>query len=226
MIGKLFNINFKKRLITTLFGIAGFLVLFYLTPPIVFSIVLVLLGLWIALQEWPLLCSFSNPPCAALFLFYPIPSFVIAIILNQSPLTHPLFGWMIITVNLHDSAAYVAGTLFGKHKIAPTVSPKKSLEGLFGGFLALFIAHFFIIARKGTSVADILMISWIVSVLATLGDFFESYLKRRAGVKDSGSLLPGHGGLLDRFDALIFVTPFVYLWQNNLFDVINCALFM
>lgn len=226
MVPQLFTSQFLKRLITTIIGFIGFGIFFYLLPPLFLSFLMLLAGAWIAYKEWPLLCPFSQHLCPFIFLLYPLPSFMMAILLNQTTLTHPLFGWMIIVVNLHDASAYLAGTLFGKHKIAPTISPQKTIEGCTGGFLTLFFLHFFLFARTGSSIGDIAMVSLVISALSTLGDFFESSLKRTAGLKDSGDLLPGHGGLLDRFDALIFVTPFVYLYQNRLFDLINRQLFL
>jgi phosphatidate cytidylyltransferase len=103
----------------------------------------------------------------------------------------------------------------GKHKICARISPKKSWEGLIGG------AVFAIIMGIVNSVLfqELSMISWIVIAIlivafGTSGDFFESKLKREAGVKDSGSILPGHGGMLDRFDTVLFAAPVVYVWIN------------
>ncbi len=114
-----------------------------------------------------------------------------------------------------DSGAYFAGRSFGKRKLWPEISPKKTIEGSLGGmFCALVIGlifnAFFIVFDDLLKV--ILMIV-VVSVIGQLGDLVESALKRHYSVKDSGHILPGHGGILDRFDSLIFVMPILYLFQ-------------
>ena len=113
----------------------------------------------------------------------------------------------------NNSFAYLFGTNFGKHKLLPSISPKKSWEGFFGGMLVTIILNYFI--------SDYIIVfranwHWIlfafsIPILATLGDFIQSYFKRIAKVKDSGSLIPGHGGFYDRMDSVIFVAPFYYL---------------
>jgi len=113
-----------------------------------------------------------------------------------------------------DSAAYYFGRAFGKHKLFPRVSPNKSWEGTIAGFLFAVIAA---VAAKYLvleylSVGNAVVVGIIVGIFGQIGDLVESLLKRDAGVKDSSSLIPGHGGVLDRFDSLLFVTPLVYLY--------------
>ena len=104
-----------------------------------------------------------------------------------------------------DIAAFFAGTRFGKHKIWPAVSPKKSVEGAAAGLAAsVLLACAFYAAGKTNSFAATCALGFVLGCFAQLGDFFESALKRCAGVKDSGNLLPGHGGILDRIDSMIF----------------------
>lgn len=110
--------------------------------------------------------------------------------------------------------AYITGSLIGKKKLIENISPHKTVEGTLGGILfcvvaAIIIARYF--SHKYTLV-DWIAISIIVAIFGTLGDLVESLLKRTAGVKDSGKIMPGHGGLLDRFDSFIFVIPFVFLY--------------
>ncbi len=112
----------------------------------------------------------------------------------------------------NDIAAYVIGSVIGKRALAPSISPAKTLEGFIGGIVLNALAGYlaFIITDK-QSIAFWIMVSTIVSLGATAGDLFESKLKREAGVKDSGNLIPGHGGMLDRFDSLFVSAPLVYM---------------
>ncbi len=113
----------------------------------------------------------------------------------------------------YDSMAYLAGSKFGKHKIFPRISPKKSWEGFIAGTLfTLIIGVVNSLIFSQSSLTNWLVIAALVVVFGTLGDLFESVIKRRLKVKDSGAMLPGHGGLLDRFDSLLFVIPVVYVW--------------
>lgn len=110
-----------------------------------------------------------------------------------------------------DSFAYLTGKMFGKRKLFPSVSPKKTIEGLVGGFIgALIIAVCFSFFSEKPVWVWILL-TFVLVVAGTLGDLLESKFKRMAGKKDSGTILPGHGGLLDRLDSLIFASPFAYL---------------
>lgn len=136
------------------------------------------------------------------------------------PLGFPLLLSTFALVWINDTAAYFVGMNFGKHRLAPTVSPKKSVEGLCGGLIATCgaaVAITFVWPRELPLVHAVALGAGIV-LFATLGDLFESLLKRDAGVKDSGNLLPGHGGILDRFDSMVFVVPFVY-WFARLIIV-------
>lgn len=110
----------------------------------------------------------------------------------------------------YDSGAYLFGVTFGKHRLFERISPKKSWEGVIGGALLALIASL-IIARliPGIHFAHWLVMALLIVVFATLGDLFESLLKRKSGVKDSGNIIPGHGGMLDRFDSLLFAIPVV-----------------
>jgi phosphatidate cytidylyltransferase len=132
---------------------------------------------------------------------------------------HILFGcWFILWSN--DSGAYLAGSAFGKHKLFPRVSPGKSWEGSIGGAIIAYIVTWIISGWYcDISHSDWYIIAGIMIVIGTLGDLVESLFKRSLGVKDSGNLLPGHGGILDRFDSLIMATPFIftYLYISQLF---------
>ena len=128
----------------------------------------------------------------------------------------PLGFFVILWIN--DSGAYFSGRAFGKHKLYPAISPNKTWEGLIGGMLLSLIAgavisHWF----DSLSLSQWLVVSAIIAVLANVGDLFESHLKRIAGVKDSGQLIPGHGGSLDRFDGLLIALPVVYVYLHFIF---------
>lgn len=126
--------------------------------------------------------------------------------------------WLIIYVLLivwsTDTGAYFIGTLMGKHKFAPLISPKKSWEGVFGGLVvSLLTAYLFVFLVPVFSVAEksvLLYITPFVSLIGQMGDLMESALKRFADMKDSGQIIPGHGGVLDRFDSLLLAAPFTY----------------
>lgn len=118
-------------------------------------------------------------------------------------------GWFIL-IWLNDTGAYFAGRSLGRHKLAPAISPGKTWEGWAGGLLASMGAALMLDAWMPAE-APWWMLALVVSVFGPAGDLAESALKRRAGVKDSGALLPGHGGILDRFDSHIFAAPLAAL---------------
>jgi phosphatidate cytidylyltransferase len=118
----------------------------------------------------------------------------------------------VIGIWAADVAAYFVGSLIGRHRLAPRISPKKSWEGFYGGVLAT-TAVWLAVAYQFPGVLSTpwaVGIGIVAAIVALLGDLFESRLKREAGVKDSGSALPGHGGFLDRLDSLIFAAPIIY----------------
>ncbi len=122
------------------------------------------------------------------------------------------FAWLAIFITwATDTGAFVVGSWIGKNKMAPNISPNKTWEGCIGGVLfCLFIIFFYNLWFLHLPTFAMLAIGCIGSILDQVGDLVESYLKRWAGVKDSGKLIPGHGGILDRFDSLILVAPVVY----------------
>lgn len=119
---------------------------------------------------------------------------------------------MFILVWVNDTFAFIVGKTFGKHKLLPKVSPKKTWEGFLGGVVFCMIAACCLAGwYLEESLSTWLLIGLIMSVIGTIGDLVESKLKRIAGVKDSGKIMPGHGGILDRLDSVIFAAPFVFL---------------
>lgn len=119
---------------------------------------------------------------------------------------------VIALIWINDTFAYLTGSLMGRHKMTPLLSPGKTWEGFIGGMLISLLAAW--ITWKLSGIATLWAwfgISMLVSVLGLAGDLFESGLKRTVKVKNSGELLPGHGGILDRFDSLLFVSPAVFI---------------
>jgi phosphatidate cytidylyltransferase len=118
---------------------------------------------------------------------------------------------VLLTVFVCDTAAFVAGRLFGRHKLAPRTSPGKTWEGLVAGTVAAILVPFFTLYEQSfLTIPQSLALGAAIAVAAPMGDLFESALKRDAGVKDTGRLLLGHGGILDRIDALLFAAVVSY----------------
>jgi len=117
---------------------------------------------------------------------------------------------------LNDTAAYFIGHRFGRRRMAPLLSPGKTWEGFFGGFLGSLVGFylFWFLFRRPLPATDGLILTLLVGLAGPLGDLAESLIKRGFGVKDSGQMIPGHGGMLDRVDALLFVAPVVYFYAT------------
>lgn len=122
-----------------------------------------------------------------------------------------LLGFFILIWS-NDTFAYITGILFGKHKLFERISPKKTWEGAIGGGL-LTIGLSYLLSLYFTDLADVIWMSiaTVIVIFGTLGDLVESQFKRSLNIKDSGNILPGHGGILDRFDGVIFAAPLVYV---------------
>lgn len=113
----------------------------------------------------------------------------------------------------YDTGAYFIGSNFGKHRLFERISPKKSWEGSIGGaILAILVASFVAGLFKKVSFSDWLVIATIIIIMGTFGDLIESMLKRSINIKDSGTILPGHGGILDRFDSILIASPMIFAY--------------
>jgi phosphatidate cytidylyltransferase len=122
--------------------------------------------------------------------------------------------WLLLSIFIltwtSDTFAFLVGRKIGKHKLFERLSPKKSWEGFIGGFMFSILAGYVIAHFTGNNITKFMLYGAIISIFGTLGDLVESMLKRSLNIKDTGTILPGHGGLLDRFDAVIFVIPIIY----------------
>lgn len=179
-----------------------------------------------------LLLSFTKQQAAAInnirysmlgLLYVGIPfSLMVHLMWNFSVEGIPIVPLAIIfSLWINDSLAYIVGSLIGKTPFYPSISPKKTWEGTLGGVI-LTLAAGAIYGYSGNffTPAFWIAVAGLTAIVGTAGDLLESKLKRMAGVKDSGNIMPGHGGILDRFDSLILATPFVWLltliWENSL----------
>lgn len=133
---------------------------------------------------------------------------------NDFPDGPKLVFFLTLVVWLGDAGAYYVGKRLGRHKLSPRISPKKTVEGLIGGMVVSMIAAAVIHYTFFTDfpLAHALVMSVVLSVAGVVGDLAESMWKRSADVKDSGSLIPGHGGFLDRFDSVLFTAPILYVY--------------
>lgn len=191
---------------------------YFFAPPIVLSSLLALILLIILTIEWPHLLEPRQPMFWLLMPFYPVLPFVLLIMMNQSPTYHALLIPLFLLVFSHDTGSYIAGTLFGKHAIASSISPNKTWEGFLGGYIFTYAALLLYLKITGALLffKPLALFTLIACTVSLIGDFFESRLKRKAGIKDTGSLLPGHGGFLDRFDGVMFTTILFYAFKDYL----------
>jgi phosphatidate cytidylyltransferase len=153
------------------------------------------------------------------YLIIPIIIFTKIPFINNQYLPEIIISILVI-IWCNDTFAYLVGITMGKNKLFERISPKKTVEGFVGGVVfavvaGILLAHFYL----HQDLIKWIIIAMIVSAFGTLGDLIESKFKRLAGVKDSGHIMPGHGGFLDRLDSIIFVAPFVYLFYQIIYYV-------
>ncbi len=154
----------------------------------------------------------------AAYMFISIPfGLMNALYLTKgSEVPHPgILISMFVIIWSSDIFAYLVGSMIGKHRLHERISPKKSWEGSIGGLIFAFIAAYILsLFLTEYTLIEWLVMATIIVITGTFGDLSESLLKREAGVKDSGKIFPGHGGVLDRFDAVLLATPFVFVYVN------------
>jgi phosphatidate cytidylyltransferase len=120
--------------------------------------------------------------------------------------------FLFILIWSSDTFAYLVGKFFGKHKMAPKISPKKTWEGYIGGVVLTLVLSYFVEQYQPQLRGNWMVVGFLIAAFAPLGDLIESQLKRNFGVKDSGNIIPGHGGVLDRLDSFLICVPVVYLY--------------
>lgn len=153
--------------------------------------------------------------------------FIVKISFGTNDYNPKIIIGLFVLIWTNDTFAYLVGKSMGKHKLFERVSPKKTIEGFLGGmffaaFAGFLISKLYIQPNPAFSSKSILIwtiIALIVSIFGTIGDLIESKFKRIAGIKDSGSIMPGHGGILDRLDSVIFVAPIIFLFYQILYYV-------
>ncbi len=151
----------------------------------------------------PVLFSFG----AVLYISLPLGLFI-----SLRAIDHFIPLGLVLLIWVNDTMAYISGSFFGRTPFS-AASPKKTWEGTIGGIVCtMLIAILFTYFKKGLHIQDWIILALCASVAGTAGDLFESKLKRLAGVKDSGNLMPGHGGALDRFDSLLVAIPFAFFY--------------
>lgn len=162
--------------------------------------------------------------CAAFLVSLIIPVvFSVSIIIRDRFYPDGLFFYLLALSGgwLTDSGAYFVGVFFGKHKMAPKISPHKTIEGAIGGIITTILGYLLIgllyslylhsVGDRVTIAYPVLAVSALICGLAAiLGDLFASIIKRQTGIKDYGNIFPGHGGVMDRFDSVLFVSPIIY----------------
>jgi phosphatidate cytidylyltransferase len=166
--------------------------------------------------------NFKNIAFSLMGLIYVAVPFSTLSFLAVNSFTHNIFSpiflfsfFLMIWAN--DTGAYLTGVMIGKHKLFERISPKKTWEGSGGGLVFTFLAGFLIsLYNTDLNLWEWLGYAAIVVVFGTYGDLAESLIKRRTGVKDSGNILPGHGGMLDRFDSAILAAPVIFLYLSLL----------
>lgn len=214
--------NSIARLITGLFLILSLWLLLFILQPLFFAIAMICLIFGI-IQELQKMMP-SDLRLFFLLPWYPIMPCLMLIFLHQSSDYHRLVAYIFELVFTFDTACYLAGTTYSRfattHKIVPSISKGKSWQGFGGGLIATTLVLWYIKQHNASHLLEIMLLSLIICSIAFVGDIFESYLKRSAGIKDSGTILPGHGGLLDRFDAILFVTYFFFVYKNYLIQIL------
>lgn len=212
--GIIFHVN-DFYLIKDVLFLVGY-ILFFLS-----ILLTVILMLNYSLKSSVFLSFEKVEPFTRIFFYYFVPTLLLlnfCSIMNLISHSHWQSHLLVVigTVAINDSMAWLVGKKMGRHLLLPKISPKKTWEGFFGGFLSSILFYFIlretsILGFASLSALNILVLSCGASAISCFGDFVESFYKRIYGVKDSSNLIPGHGGVLDRIDSLLFLMPYYHL---------------
>ncbi len=211
------NENIIRFITSSILGTLFWCVFFYLPAP-AFSVMLFGILCTILFVEWKNLFRLNDFWFWFIMPWYPILPFGIMIYMSSNACYRTLIYYLFVIVFAFDSAAYMTGKLIGMRKIIPHISPGKTIEGCVGGLLGALIAFFLATRYQQNNLpfTSMFALVFIVCTMAFVGDIFESFLKRKAHIKDSGNILPGHGGFLDRFDAVMMASFFFFLFKDEL----------
>lgn len=207
----------KQRIITAAIAAPLFLILLYIGK-IPFEILVMIMAL-VGASEIMTMSKGKKITLKYISIAYIVAGFIFLGLIRDEKGFAFTFAIMII-IWATDSGAYFVGKKIGKNKLAPSISPNKTVEGSIGGIVIAFVAVmiFQLIEPVFESYVELIIITLIVSVLGQIGDLIESKIKRIYDVKDSGKILPGHGGVFDRFDSMILVFIAVFIIEKiNLF---------
>tara|TARA_Y100001954_G_C15579042_1_gene487403 strand:+ start:16 stop:636 length:621 start_codon:yes stop_codon:yes gene_type:complete len=159
-------------------------------------------------EMWNILEKKTIPP----LVFVSLPFILIIILIGIKNDFDPLLVlYILILTWTFDSFAYLLGSRYGRNKILPKISPKKSWEGFLGGYISTLIISFILMNYEVKFLEEYIIIAFILPITATIGDLIASYYKRKSNVKDYGKIIPGHGGIIDRLDAIFITIPVVFI---------------
>ena len=215
---------FKEMLIRGITGTAITVIFwstYYWAPLWIMSMLLVGCLVAILITEWPLIIRAFDGPALLLTPLYPIAPLAMLIFFNHSPTYIVLLQLIFLIIPTYDTGSYFVGTFLGRTPVAPTVSPGKTWEGVVGGLLCAYVMFVLFFTNLTNPYITGAYVTLILCATALVGDLFESWLKRKAEIKDSGKALPGHGGILDRFDGIMAVTFLVFFLRDWFASIIT-----
>ena len=220
-----------NKILPIILGIIGFTFGTYYQTNKTNDILLLIVSIFVSIKCLLLLFDTKKEKFDTLSKYIYLIGYIIIPFIIITKIPHGIRGYnpkiiisIFILIWTNDTFAYIIGKSIGKHKLIEKISPKKTIEGFIGGIIFSILAGFLIskfyfnptINYYEKSIFIWTMSAFIISVFSTLGDLIESKFKRIAGVKDSGKIMPGHGGMLDRLDSIIFVAPFLFLFYKIL----------
>lgn len=193
---------------------------YFFLAPWMLALFIAVIGAYAIIAEYIPLCrTYMYAACLSPLIIVP---FFILVWWALNYATRHLLALTMIGAASADTGAYVFGNLCGQHKLTPSISPNKTWEGFFGGWLTTIITLIFLSGTYGSGMVwtyaqgfplfFCIIHGFGIAIFGLLGDLYISVLKRKAGIKDTGHVLPGHGGLLDRLDSVLAITLYIWLW--------------